>query len=122
MYTWMVLQHPTNTSSGAERAEHLKLVSSVFYHYLASTGPFSKWPGEQAEYKIQLVGLLSHVIIHYLIHLQDNGPIAVWKMFESFGSPRMHALPDFADHILKIVVNQAGCERVFSNLKVKQTQ
>ncbi|KAJ7787295.1 hypothetical protein B0H14DRAFT_2304085, partial [Mycena olivaceomarginata] len=31
-------------------------------------------------------------------------------------------LTDFAITLLKIVVNQAGCERVFSDLKVKQTQ
>ena len=34
----------------------------------------------------------------------------------------MCALTNFADCILKIVVNQAGCERVFSDFKVKQTQ
>lgn len=28
----------------------------------------------------------------------------------------------FAITLLKIVANQAGCERVFSDLKVKQTQ
>lgn len=70
MYTWMVLQHPTNTSSAVENAEHLKLVSLVFCYYLTSTDPFTKWPGEQAEYMIQLVGSLSYIIIHYLIHLQ----------------------------------------------------
>ena len=34
----------------------------------------------------------------------------------------MHELAEFAILILKIIVNQAGCERVFSDLKVKQTQ
>jgi hypothetical protein len=31
-------------------------------------------------------------------------------------------LARFGVILLKIVVNQAGCERVFSNLKIKQTQ
>lgn len=31
-------------------------------------------------------------------------------------------LAEFAIILLKVVVNQAGCERVFSDLKINQTQ
>ena len=67
MYTQMILQHPTNTSSAVENAEHLKLVSLVFCHYLTSTGPFTKWPGEQAEYKIS-IGRFTFLYNHTLSH------------------------------------------------------
>jgi hypothetical protein len=40
----------------------------------------------------------------------------------AFGTPDITELVDFAILLLKIVVNQAGCERVFSDIKVKQTQ
>lgn len=35
--------------------------------------------------------------------------------------PQLAELADFALMLFKIVVNQAGCERVFSDLKIKQT-
>jgi hypothetical protein len=35
--------------------------------------------------------------------------------------PEINKLAGFAILLLLIVVNQAGCEQVFSNLKVKQT-
>jgi chromosome condensin MukBEF MukE localization factor len=44
----------------------------------------------------------------------------VWSAFES--QPELAELASFAKLLLKVVVNQAGCERVFSDLKVKQTQ
>jgi hypothetical protein len=34
----------------------------------------------------------------------------------------MQELASFAILLLTVVVNQAGCERLFSDLKVKQTQ
>ena len=34
----------------------------------------------------------------------------------------MHKLCRFAKIVLQIIANQAGCERVFLDLKVKQTQ
>ncbi len=40
----------------------------------------------------------------------------------AFGTPDITELVDFAILLLKIVVNQARCERVFSDIKVKQTQ
>ncbi|KAJ7837885.1 hypothetical protein B0H14DRAFT_3459865 [Mycena olivaceomarginata] len=46
-------------------------------------------------------------------------PIAVWNALRT---PDNTELAEFALMLLKIVVNQAGYERVFSDLKVKQTQ
>ena len=41
----------------------------------------------------------------------------VWSVFES-----QPELAHFAKLLLTIIINQAGCEQVFSDLKVKQTQ
>ncbi|KAJ6618961.1 hypothetical protein B0H10DRAFT_2217227 [Mycena sp. CBHHK59/15] len=46
-------------------------------------------------------------------------PIAVWVALRT---PAITELVDFAITLLKIVVNQAGVEHVFSDVKVKQTQ
>jgi hypothetical protein len=46
--------------------------------------------------------------------------IAVWTAFESL--PEVSEFATFAKLIFTIVVNQAGCKRTFSDLKVKQTQ
>jgi hypothetical protein len=48
-----------------------------------------------------------------------NDPAGVWRAFETADETR--ELAKFAILLLKIVVNQAGCERTFSDLKVKQT-
>ena len=45
-------------------------------------------------------------------------PIVVWR---AFVSAMTRELAEFAIHILQIVVNQAGCECLFSDLKIKQT-
>jgi hypothetical protein len=54
-----------------------------------------------------------------IIFFQGRNPIAVWVAFRTAETAE---LADFALTILKILVNQAGCERIFSDLKVKQTQ
>jgi hypothetical protein len=54
-----------------------------------------------------------------IIFFQGRDPIAVWVALRTAETAE---LADFALTILKIVVNQAGCEHVFSDLKVKQTQ
>lgn len=46
-------------------------------------------------------------------------PNDVWSAFES--DSEAVELSKFAKMIFSIVVNQAGCERTFSDLKVKQT-
>jgi hypothetical protein len=51
--------------------------------------------------------------------IQGDNPIHMWEAFKS-----MHETSKLAELVillLKIVVNQVGSERVFSNLRVKQT-
>ena len=50
---------------------------------------------------------------------QNKDPITVWVAFVSLSE--VAELARFAMMILKIVANQAGCEQVFSDLKIKQT-
>ena len=54
------------------------------------------------------------------IRNQERDPIRAWAAFESITG--ITELAKFAVILLKVVVNQAGCERVFSDLKIKQTQ
>ena len=54
------------------------------------------------------------------IQNQERDPIRAWAAFGSIAG--IAELAKFAVILLKIVVNQAGCERVFSDLKIKQTQ
>lgn len=51
---------------------------------------------------------------------QSTDPIVVWTAFRSI--PEVAELAGFAITLLKVVANQAGVERTFSDLKVKQTQ
>jgi hypothetical protein len=54
------------------------------------------------------------------VYLQKKDPIAVWTAFQS--QPDITELATFAQLILTVVANQAGCERTFSDLKIKQAQ
>ena len=54
------------------------------------------------------------------IYLQKKDPIAVWTAFQS--QPEIAELANFAQLILTVVANQAGCEQTFSDLKIKQAQ
>lgn len=51
---------------------------------------------------------------------QSTNPIVVWTAFQSI--PEVAELAGFAITLLKVVANQGGIERTFSDLKVKQTQ
>jgi hypothetical protein len=64
-------------------------------------------------------GLISHNTT-YQHKCTENDSIAVWLAFES--QPELPELTSFAKLLFKVVVNQVGCEWVFSDLKVKQTQ
>ena len=50
--------------------------------------------------------------------LQKNNLIELLKAFKTHAP--FSELSEFAITLLEIVVNQAGCERLFSDLKVKQ--
>lgn len=51
---------------------------------------------------------------------QERDPNRAWAAFGSITG--IAELAKFAVILLKIVVNQAGCECVFSDMKIKQTQ
>ncbi|KAJ7175140.1 ribonuclease H-like domain-containing protein [Mycena crocata] len=94
---------PDNTDTAAERSVKEKALSAAFFKYLSGTGAFANWIGNEEMFEERM----------------GRDPIAVWVALRT---PEISELADFAILLLKIVVNQAGCERVFSDLKVKQTQ
>ena len=71
--------------------------------YLASTGQFADWHEMQTDWEESMGKDLNDV----------------WLAFESDSA--VMELSKFAKIIFSIVINQAGCERTFSDLKVKQT-
>ena len=62
--------------------------------------------------------LISIGQLNLICSQDDHDPIQIW---EAFMSAETQELAEFAIRLLKIVVNQAGCERLFSDLKIKQT-
>ncbi|KAJ7077492.1 ribonuclease H-like domain-containing protein [Mycena epipterygia] len=94
---------PDNKDTPAERKTKQDQLSTAFLQYLAGTHSFSAWEENKESFENRM----------------GRDPIAVWVAFRT---PEIAELADFAIMILKIIVNQAGCERVFSDLKVKQTQ
>ncbi|KAJ6628093.1 hypothetical protein B0H10DRAFT_2277250 [Mycena sp. CBHHK59/15] len=94
---------PDNQDMPAVRKAKEGRLSTAFLQYLSSTGPFTSFKGNEANFE----------------SLMGRDPIAVWVALRT---PAITELVDFAITLLKIVVNQAGVERVFSDVKVKQTQ
>ena len=62
--------------------------------YLSGTGAFAEWAEDRKTWR-------------------GADPIAVWDAFENEG---ISELSNFAKMLLTIVVNQAGCERLFSDI------
>jgi hypothetical protein len=62
--------------------------------YLSGTGVFTDWKEDRKKWK-------------------GDEPVAVWDAFET---EEISELCEFAKMLLKIVVNQAGCERLFSDV------
>ncbi|KAF8188283.1 ribonuclease H-like domain-containing protein [Mycena galopus ATCC 62051] len=89
---------PGNTDTPAQRQVKERTVSKSTFEYLSSTGGFQNWADARDEYE-QLMG---------------RDPIAVWTALS--GGPDGE-LANFALTILRVVVNQAGCERLFSHVK-----
>ncbi|KAF9060875.1 hypothetical protein BDP27DRAFT_1370138 [Rhodocollybia butyracea] len=93
---------PENTDSPEVRHEKERQLSKATLQYLSGTGPFADWR-ENCNKLEQLMG---------------RDLTVVWQAYA--GDIGIHELVGFAIMILKIVVNQAGCERVFSLLKILQ--
>jgi hypothetical protein len=112
---------PDNNDTLDVRTSKDRAVSTAIIQHLVSTGPFAGWKEEQAEFEILMVSCHVHIFIVIPdVSKQKKDPIAVWTAFKSI--PEVAELAKFAITLLKIVVNQAGCERAFSDLKIKQTQ
>ncbi|KAJ7257399.1 ribonuclease H-like domain-containing protein [Mycena rebaudengoi] len=94
---------PDNTDDPEERRAKEARLSAAFLKYLSGTGVFAGWKDNEDVFEQQM----------------GRDPIAVWVALRT---PDIEELADFTIILLKIVVNQAGCERVFSDLKIKQTQ
>ncbi|KAJ7222722.1 ribonuclease H-like domain-containing protein [Mycena rebaudengoi] len=94
---------PDNSDSPEERRAKEARLSAAFLKYLSGTGVFAGWKDNEDVFEQQM----------------GRDPIAVWVALRT---PDIEELADFAIILLKIVVNQVGCERVFSDLKIKQTQ
>ena len=63
---------------------------------------------------------LQFSVFHSHHNLQPKDPITVWHALQRHD--KTYELAHFAKMILTVVVNQAGCEWAFSDLKIKQTQ
>jgi len=61
----------------------------------------------------------THAAIRVLTGIQGNDPIIIWKQLTS--ELEAAALANFVILLLGIVINQAGNECTFSDLKIKKT-
>jgi hypothetical protein len=112
---------PCNQSVLDEQLAKERAVSTVFMQYLTSSGVFAGFREEQAEWEILMVsGDYCYVISDLTAVISEKDLIAVWTAFES--QPEVAELAAFTKLIFTIVVNQAGCEQTFSDVKIKQTQ
>ncbi|KZP20381.1 hypothetical protein FIBSPDRAFT_954547 [Athelia psychrophila] len=91
---------PDNLDGPELRGQKECAVSTAFFHFLALTGPFASWRDEAADFP-------------------STDPITAWFAFQSI--LKVAELGEFALILLKVVASQGGVERIFSDLKVKQT-
>ncbi|KAJ7576503.1 hypothetical protein C8J56DRAFT_900019 [Mycena floridula] len=91
---------PDNTDTNEQCKKKETEVSAAFMEYISGTGEFGKW----TEYKDDE---------------PDKDPVRVWENFK--GNSKLRELATFVIRLLKVVVNQAGCKRLFSDVKIKQT-
>ncbi|KAL1711570.1 hypothetical protein EV715DRAFT_215183 [Schizophyllum commune] len=89
---------PSATSTSSEIGD--ARVRTALLHYLADTGPFADWAEHRDIFK--------------------EDPVLIWQQF--LGMPEVCDLANFAIMCLQLCLNQAGNERDFSDLKIKQTR
>ncbi|KAJ6587810.1 ribonuclease H-like domain-containing protein [Mycena sp. CBHHK59/15] len=97
-----VMSRPDNTDTAADRKVKEGQVSKAFVQYLSGSGDFCDFNAKEWEE----------------IH-ESTDPVMVWEALA--GSSHITELAQFAIIILQIVVNQAGCERTFSQTKIEQS-
>lgn len=85
---------PSNSDSEVVRRVKEKQLTDAFLHYLAGTGNFAEWTTDRKAWT-------------------GTDPIQVWEAFET---DEISELCEFAKTLLRIVPNQAGCERLFSDI------
>ncbi|KAJ6583311.1 hypothetical protein B0H10DRAFT_2198284 [Mycena sp. CBHHK59/15] len=88
----------------AQKQENEAAVSQAFLKYMSSTDVFADFEENHKDFQ----------------KLHGNDPIIVWEQFQNV--PDVSELADFAMLILRILVNQGGNERDFSDFKIKQTR
>ncbi|KAJ7437955.1 hypothetical protein FB451DRAFT_1450101, partial [Mycena latifolia] len=93
-----VMDRPENNDTPEQRAAKERLVSKAMFEYLSCTGPFQGWASAREDYE----------------ETMGRDPITVWTALST--GDTVH-LAQFALTVFRVVVNQAGCERVFSHVK-----
>ncbi|KAJ6608749.1 hypothetical protein B0H10DRAFT_1955174 [Mycena sp. CBHHK59/15] len=88
---------PENTDSLAEKDAKAKLIANEMFQYLSCTGLIKTGMTQRDQFE----------------ETMGRDPIAVWTALDRDNCE----LPRFALTILQVVVNQAGCERAFSDVK-----
>ncbi|KAJ7264684.1 hypothetical protein C8J57DRAFT_1230459 [Mycena rebaudengoi] len=96
-----IVNRPDNADTPEVRQTKERQVAQSLFQYLSCTGAFQNWVDAQDDYE----GMMS------------KDPIGVWRAL-SGSTPE---LANFAILVLKAVLNQADCGRVFSDLKNKET-
>ncbi|KAJ7122587.1 ribonuclease H-like domain-containing protein [Mycena crocata] len=92
-----LMSNPENTDAEEEKIEKEAELTKAMFEYLSHTGKFQGWAAGCDWYRENI----------------GTDPIAVWKGL----AQSIPELATFALTILLVVVNQAGCERVFSDVK-----
>jgi hypothetical protein len=101
------------------KAQKEKDVLAAFLQYLAVTGIFAEWEKNHSVFESIHVGTNIIPNAKEWQFWQGEDPIFIWQQLK--GVPEVAELADFAIMLLSIIVNQAGCERDFSDLKIKKT-
>ncbi|KAF5336780.1 hypothetical protein D9758_017706 [Tetrapyrgos nigripes] len=85
-----------------ERKRRIAQVSVAYLQYLANTGPFKAWAKVRENWQ----------------EMHGDNPIIFWEQY--LDDKNVSELAEFAIAILLIVINTAGNERQFSDLKIKK--
>ncbi|EJD46725.1 hypothetical protein AURDEDRAFT_123867 [Auricularia subglabra TFB-10046 SS5] len=88
----------------AEHAQSRRTASAAFFEYIADSGSFSIWAEHRETFQ----------------EVHGDHPKLFWEQFT--GNPETRSLALFALVLLDVCCNQAGNERTFSDLHIKQTR